>query len=134
MAQHAAEAIKAGALGFSTSRTLNHRNSRGEHTPTLKAGEDELTAVATSMRKAGPSYLQFVLGPETVEEDLSMMLRVAEHAKCPISFLVTQHTRHPQLYRKTLDTLADANKRGLAVTAQVATRAVGLLLGLGAVA
>jgi N-acyl-D-aspartate/D-glutamate deacylase len=130
MAGLAAEAIKAGALGFSTSRTLNHRNSRGEHTPTLKAGEDELTAIATSMRKAGPGFLQFVLDPETVEHDLSMMLRVADSAKCPISFLVTQHTRTPQLYRQTLDKLADANKRGLSVTAQVAARAVGLLLGL----
>jgi N-acyl-D-aspartate/D-glutamate deacylase len=130
MAALAADAIKAGALGFSTSRTLNHRNSRGEHTPTLKAGEDELTAIATSMRKAGPGYLQFVLDPDTVEHDLSMMLRVADSAKCPISFLVTQHTRNPQLYRQTLDTLADANKRGLSVTAQVAARAVGLLLGL----
>src|SRR5436305_12113826 len=58
MAALAAEAIRAGALGFSTSRTLNHRNSRGEHTPTLKAGEDELTAIASAMRKAGPGYLQ----------------------------------------------------------------------------
>jgi len=130
MAALAADAIRAGALGFSTSRTLNHRNSRGEHTPTLKAGEDELTAIAAAMRKAGPGYLQFVLDPDTVEHDLSMMLRVADSAKCPISFLVTQHTRTPQLYRQTLDTLADANKRGLSVTAQVAARAVGLLLGL----
>ena len=130
MARLTTEAIKAGALGFSTSRTLNHRNSRGEHTPTLKAGEDELTTIASAMRKAGPSYLQFVLDPDTVTQDLSMMLRVAENAKCPISFLVSQHTRQPQLYRQTLATLADANKRGLAVTAQVAARAVGLLLGL----
>ena len=49
MAQLAAEAVRAGALGFSTSRTLNHRTSTGDFTPTLKAGEDELTAIAAGM-------------------------------------------------------------------------------------
>src|ERR1700733_7673213 len=46
MAVLAGEAVRAGALGFSTSRTLNHRTSTGDFTPTLKAGEDELTAIA----------------------------------------------------------------------------------------
>ena len=41
MAALAGEAVRAGALGFSTSRTLNHRTSTGDFTPTLKAGEDE---------------------------------------------------------------------------------------------
>ena len=46
--QLAGEAVRAGALGFSTSRTLNHRTSTGDFTPTLKAGEDELTAIAAA--------------------------------------------------------------------------------------
>jgi N-acyl-D-aspartate/D-glutamate deacylase len=130
MAAIAADAIRAGALGFSTSRTINHRTSTGDFTPTLKAGEDELTAIANAMRAAGPSYLQFVLDNESVEEDLPMMLRVAENSRCPISFLVSQHPRSPNRYRETLDQLAEANAKGIQVTAQVAARAVGLLLGL----
>jgi len=130
MAALAAEAIRAGALGFSTSRTINHRTSTGDFTPTLKAGEDELTAIANAMRAAGPSYLQFVLDNDSVVEDLPMMLRVAENTRCPISFLVSQHPRSPDRYRETLDQLAVANAKGISVTAQVAARAVGLLLGL----
>jgi len=130
MAAIAADAIRAGALGFSTSRTINHRTSTGDFTPTLKAGEDELTAIASAMRAAGPSYLQFVLDNETTVEDLPMMLRVAENSRCPISFLVSQHPRSPERYRETLDQLATANAKGIQVTAQVAARAVGLLLGL----
>ena len=130
MAAIAADAIRAGALGFSTSRTINHRTSTGDFTPTLKAGEDELTAIANAMRAAGPSYLQFVLDNDSVVEDLPMMLRVAENTGCPISFLVSQHPRSPDRYRETLDQLAMANAKGIQVTAQVAARAVGLLLGL----
>src|SRR4051794_7443710 len=53
MAALARDAVTAGALGFSTSRTLNHRTSTGDYTPTLKAGEDELTTIANAMQSAG---------------------------------------------------------------------------------
>ncbi|MDU0955416.1 MAG: amidohydrolase family protein, partial [Bradyrhizobium sp.] len=78
MAVLARDAVKAGALGFSTSRTLNHRTSTGDYTPTLKAGEDELTTIAEAMQSAGRSVLQFVLDISTIHEDLPMMLRIAD--------------------------------------------------------
>src|SRR5689334_10141391 len=130
MAQLAAEAVRAGALGFSTSRTLNHRTSTGDFTPTLKAGEDELTAIAAGMQAQGRSVLQFVLDLSTINEDLPMMLRVAESTKCPITFSITQNDRAPRRWRQTLDTINQASARGLAITAQIAARPVGLLLGL----
>ncbi len=130
MARLAGEAVRAGALGFSTSRTLNHRTSTGDYTPTLKAGEDELTAIAGAMHEQGRSVLQFVLDLSTIDEDLPMMLRVAESTRCPISFSVTQNDRAPQRWRVTLDEINAAAARGLSVTAQIAARPVGLLLGL----
>ncbi len=122
MAALAGDAVRAGALGFSTSRTLNHRTSTGDYTPTLKAGEDELTAIAGAMHKVGRSVLQFVLDQASIEEDLPMMLRVAENTRCPISFSVAQADRAPRRWRQT--------PRGLSITAQIAARPVGLLLGL----
>src|SRR6201995_3631336 len=77
MAALAADAVRAGALGFSTSRTLNHRTSTGDYTPTLKAGEDELTAIAGAMQAEGRSVLQFVLDLAPIPQDLPMMLRGA---------------------------------------------------------
>jgi len=131
MAQIAAEAVRAGALGFSTSRTLNHRTSTGDFTPTLKAGEDELTAIAAAMQTQGSrSVLQFVLDLSTLNEDLPMMLRVADNTKCPITFSITQNDRAPRRWRQTLDEIGAAAARGLSVTAQIAARPVGLLLGL----
>src|ERR1700748_165410 len=66
LAQLAREAVRAGALGFSTSRTLNHRTSTGDFTPTLKAGEDELAAIAAAMHSGGRSGLLFVLDLSSV--------------------------------------------------------------------
>src|SRR5258706_11828708 len=130
MAALAGDAVRAGALGFSTSRTLNHRTSTGDFTPTLKAGEDELTAIAGAMHKVGRSVLQFVLDQGSIHEDLPMMLRVAQKTQCPISFSVTQADKAPRRWRQTLDTINEASAQGLAITAQIAARPVGLLLGL----
>jgi N-acyl-D-aspartate/D-glutamate deacylase len=130
MAALAGDAVRAGALGFSTSRTLNHRTSTGDYTPTLKAGEDELTAIAGAMHKVGRSVLQFVLDQGSIHEDLPMMLRVAENTRCPISFSVTQADKAPRRWRQTLDSINEASGRGLSITAQIAARPVGLLLGL----
>src|SRR5258705_179370 len=117
-------------LGFSTSRPLNHRTSTGDFTPTLKAGEDELTAIAGAMHKVGRSVLQFVLDQSTIDEDLPMMLRVAENTRCPISFSVAQADKAPRRWRQTMDTINEAAARGLSITTQIAARPVGLLLGL----
>jgi N-acyl-D-aspartate/D-glutamate deacylase len=131
MAALAYDAVKAGALGFSTSRTLNHRTSTGDFTPTLKAGEDELTAIAESMQKAGRSVLQFVLDASTFAEDLPMMLRVAENTRCPVSFSLGQGYQSPQGYRGVLARIGEATRtKGLSITTQVAARPIGLLLGL----
>src|SRR6201991_3775975 len=130
MAALAADAVRAGALGFSTSRTLNHRTSTGDFTPTLKAGEDELTAIAAAMHAQGRSVLQFVLDLSTINEDLPMMLRVAENTRIPVTFSITQNDKEPQRWRKTFDIIKNASARGLNITAQIAARPVGLLLGL----
>src|SRR5690349_9626910 len=130
MAKLAGEAVRSGALGFSTSRTLNHRTSTGDYTPTLKAGEDELTEIAAAMQGEGPSVLQFVLDLSTLHEDLPMMLRVAENTGCPVSFSITQNDKAPQRWRQTLAEINAATARGLSITAQIPARPVGLLLGL----
>src|SRR5205814_8257059 len=110
--------------------TLNHRTSTGDFTPTLKAGEDELTAIAAAMHGQGRSVLQFVLDLSTINEDLPMMLRVAENTRCPISFSITQNDKAPRRYRQTLDELNKAAERGLSITAQIAARPVAPLPGL----
>ena len=82
------------------------------------------------MHKTGRSVFQFVLDLSTLDEDLPMMLRVAENTRIPVSFSITQNDKAPRRWRQTLDTINEASARGLSITAQIAARPVGLLLGL----
>lgn len=130
MAEIAHDAIKAGALGFSTSRSLNHRTSDGDYTPTLKAGDDEIEAIAQAMMAAGGGVMQFILDISTIEHDLPMMLGISERTGCPVTFSVTQNEKNPGRWRKTMAEIEAAAARGLKVSAQIAARAVGVMVGL----
>ena len=128
MAAQAKAAIEAGALGFTTSRTLNHRTSKGEPTPTLTAEADELVGIARAIGTTGRGVLQVVSDFADVDAEFGLFRRMAEESGRPLSFsLVEAPANH---WRSQLDLLAQANADGVPMTAQVAPRAVGLLLGL----
>jgi N-acyl-D-aspartate/D-glutamate deacylase len=126
----ARHAVEAGALGFTTSRTLNHRTSDGQPTPTLQASEEELTGIALALTRAGRGALQFVSDFLDPEAEFGMLCRIAERSGRPLSFSLTQHARVPDQWRRMLGWLSDANARGLSMRAQVCGRPVGVLLGL----
>jgi N-acyl-D-aspartate/D-glutamate deacylase len=128
MAELAAEAIEAGALGFSTSRTLNHRTSRGEPTPTLTAEADELVGIARAIGATGRGVLQVVSDFADVDAEFALCRRMAAESGRPLSFSLLETGN--DTWRRQLELLEAANAEGLVITAQVAPRAVGLLLGL----
>ena len=129
MAAIARRAVEAGALGFSTSRTLNHRTSDGQPTPTLTAGEDELTGIAMGLASAGKGVLQLVSDFADPVEEFAMMRRIVEASRRPLSFSLVQHARAPGAWQVLLDALSEATAAGLPMKAQVCGRAVGVLLG-----
>ncbi len=130
----AADAMRAGAFGFSTSRTISHKSLTGEYTPTLRANEDELAGIAMGMKDAGTGFLEFVSDwtePDTKSE-FDMLRRVVEASGRPAVFSVSR--RHEEKRRnqwKELIALADqAARDGLSLRPVTAPRAVGVLLGL----
>jgi len=131
MAAIARKAVEAGALGFSTSRTLNHRTSDGQPTPTLTAGEDELTGIALGLAAAGKGVLQLVSDffPDGPAE-LAMLRRIVERSGRPLSFSLVQSPKAPEGWKTMLAGLADAVDAGLPMKAQVCGRPVGVLFGL----
>ncbi|MEL6387826.1 MAG: amidohydrolase family protein [Pseudomonadota bacterium] len=123
--------IEAGALGFSTSRTLNHRTSDGQPTPTLTASEAELTGIAQGLADAGRGVLQFVSDFNDPEKEAAMLRRIVERSGRPLSVSLAQADVAPDGWKLLLGAIEAAARDGLPMRAQVAGRPVGLLLGLG---
>ncbi|MGO9874974.1 MAG: N-acyl-D-amino-acid deacylase family protein [Acidimicrobiia bacterium] len=128
MARIAREGIEVGALGFTTSRTLNHRTSTGDYTPTLTAEADELVGIARAIGQTGKGVLQGVSDFTDVDAEFSIFRRMAEESKRPLSFSLVQV--RGDTYRRQLELLAAANADGVPMTGQVAPRPVGIMLGL----
>ena len=130
MAAIAQRAVECGAIGFGTSRTLNHRTSDGHHIPTLTAGEDELTGIAMGLAAAGKGVLQVVSDFTDPVVEFAMLRRIVERSGRPLSFTLAQGGLAPKAYQVLLAALDDAVAAGLPMKAQVAARPVGVLLGL----
>jgi N-acyl-D-aspartate/D-glutamate deacylase len=128
MARIAREGIEAGALGFTTSRTLNHRTSKGDYTPTLTAEADELVGIARAIGQTGKGVLQGVSDFTDADAEFGIFRRMAEESGRPLSFSLVQV--HDDTWRRLLELLATANADGVPMTAQVAPRPVGIVLGL----
>jgi N-acyl-D-aspartate/D-glutamate deacylase len=133
MAAIAKRAMEAGAIGFGTSRTLNHRSSDGSPIATLTAGEDELTGIAMGMAAAGAGgmgVLQVVSDFNDPAEEFAMLRRIVAKSGRPLSFSLLQSPRHPEQWRFMLEQMTEAKAAGQQIRAQVATRPVGVLFGL----
>ena len=129
MAEIARRGILAGALGFTTSRTLNHKTSLGEPTPTLKAEFDELVGIAEAIGTTGTGVLQVVSDLADFDSEFALAEAMARRSGRPISISVAQAWQRPDMWRETLDAMAAANETGVTMRGQVAARPVGLLLG-----
>ena len=129
MAELAEQGLRAGALGFSTSRTLNHRTLDGKHIPTLRAEQAELTAIAHAMRRADAGWLQIVSDFEDQAKEFGLFRRLAEESGRPVTLTLLQSDSTPRGWRALLDRIEAANADGLRITGQVRSRPTSVLLG-----
>ena len=129
MAQLVAAGIRAGALGFSTSRTLNHKTLDGRPIPTLTAAEDELSTIGIAMGTVGAGWLQVISDFDDLDKEFAMLRRVVERCRRPMAITILQNDRAPDGWRCLLAHIADANRDGLPMIGQTLTRATGVLLG-----
>ena len=122
--------LEAGALGFTTSRTVKHRAADGRLTPGYGAEEAELTGLAQAMKRAGAGVME--VNSDFGDGDFARLRAAAEIAGRPLSVLLVQVDQAPNLWRETLDQVGAACADGLEVTAQVGSRPIGMLMGLEA--
>jgi N-acyl-D-aspartate/D-glutamate deacylase len=131
MAQIVREAIAAGAMGFSTSRTFFHRSSDGKSTPSFEAGEEELMALAGALRDTNTGAMQLITDFDHPEATFGLLRRLVERAGRPLSVSLLEGTYGPMTlrWRDVLDWAAQASADGLPIKAQVLSRAIGVMLG-----
>jgi N-acyl-D-aspartate/D-glutamate deacylase len=125
-------AVRAGAFGLGTSRTIFHRSSDGQSVPTLRASEEELTTLASAVKAgaagAGGGILQYAVDWDDAEATFGLIRRVLERSGCPTAFSLVQQNQFPDNWRKVLEMTAEANDAGLPISVQVMPRAIGMLL------
>jgi N-acyl-D-aspartate/D-glutamate deacylase len=126
-----AEAIRAGALGVTTTRNIAHRYRDGRSVPTVVSEEDETLALAAGLNDAGAGVFE-ILGDDrrSPAQQMSFLRRIAETSGRPVSFTLTQHSHHPEKWYELIEGLEAANRDGLTIKAQGMPRPIGILLGL----
>lgn len=145
MSRLVGEALEAGAVGFSTSRTVGHRSLWGDPVPGTFAAAEELLAIGEVMRRLGRGVFEMIpagtvgqlasLGGEvtTQEAEHELMTRFAEVSGRPVTFTLVQSPDFdPDLWREILRRTDVANASGARLRPQVSSRPIGFLTGLSA--
>ncbi|MDG1410268.1 MAG: amidohydrolase family protein [Acidimicrobiales bacterium] len=129
MGRLAAEGILAGALGFSTSRTANHRTSTGDFTPTLTAASEELVGIADAVGRTGTGVFQLVSDFVDREIEFQMLRDMCAISGRPLSFTIIENQRSIDFHTDLLKRIEQARADGLQITGQTPVRPIGILLG-----
>jgi N-acyl-D-aspartate/D-glutamate deacylase len=134
MADLTAQALEAGALGFSTSRTYVHRSRDGANIGTLSAGDAELLGIAEALKRTGKGVIQLISDAYLTPDDtfaaaeLALIRRLARTSGRRLSFTVQQTDDAPDRWKTIFAEIEAMTAEGLKVSAQVAPRPVGILL------
>jgi N-acyl-D-aspartate/D-glutamate deacylase len=133
------DALHAGAAGFTTGRTDNHRTARGAATPASEVDARELIGLGEAFRGLGHGVLQAVSdfdmmqGPDRFDGEFALLEQmVAASGGRPLSISTMQRDHASKQWRQILDRAEQAVGRGLDVRCQVGARGIGVLLGLEA--
>ncbi len=128
MADLLVEALHAGAFGLTTSRTSKHKASDGTLTPSLSADEPELRALALAMKRAGRGV--FEVNSDFGPGEFEILRDFCTLSGRPMSWLIVQVDREPELWRRSMEQIHAARAQGHAAYGQVGCRPIGMLMGL----
>ncbi len=135
MARIVKEGIQAGALGFSTSRTIFHRAVDGEPVPGTFAAEEELLGIGRALGELGAGLFELapagVMGEDLAapEKEIAWMRKLSAAIRRPVTFALAQHDVEPDQWRKMLDLSDQAAQEGAQLVPQVGSRPTMLLIG-----
>ena len=132
MSRLIAQALEAGALGFSTSRSRNHKTRDGDPIASLNASARELLGCADGLRRAQRGLIEIAADfvDNDITDEFSLFRALAERSGRPVSLPMTPQHHQPERHRRLLDLMANARADGLQFSAQVPIRPVGVMIGL----
>ena len=122
------EALTAGALGFSTSRTVLHKSAEGVPVPGTFASRDEMFGIGDALRRAGHGVFELASEHITLGSEIHWMRELAKETGQPVVFNMSQSDQQPTLWKDLLAELEDAQAAGIPLYGQVAGRAIGVLM------
>ena len=124
------ESLRAGAFGFTTSRTYSHKTNDGQLVPGHFAEEQELYGIGQAMATVGGGA--FGMNSDFVDEEaeFAWMTRLSKETGRPIWFLLTDRTKDPARWKRLMQGVHKARAQGASITAQVAGRPVGVIQGI----
>jgi N-acyl-D-aspartate/D-glutamate deacylase len=125
------EALKAGAFGFTTSRTDSHKTPTGDMVPSRYAESDELVGIGLALGDVGAGAFGMNSDFDEEEQELAWMKRLAKETGRPVWFLLTDRYEDPERWRRLLQAVHDARAEGANLTAQIAGRPIGVMMGIG---
>src|SRR5215831_15285532 len=128
MHQVAVDALTAGALGFASSRTANHRSRSGQFIGSLTATDRELSAIGSALGETGRGVFQFASDFNDLDAEFDQICSLAERYHRPVSMSLAQHDRDPDRWQRVLTRIEQAAAEGIVAKAQVCSRAIGLML------
>ncbi len=124
------EALGKGALGFSTSRTSLHRAIDGELVPGTMATTDELFTIGDALKEGGHGVFVAACEHKDVPDEIDWIAELSKRTGRRCTVNLSQIEADPRLWRKGLAKVEAAQKDGAKVFAQVAGRAIGVVMGL----
>jgi N-acyl-D-amino-acid deacylase len=131
MAAVVREALRAGAVGFSTSRTMGHRAKNGEVVPGTYAAEDELMGIGRTLGQAGYGVFEMATDLAGPDRDMEWMARLSRETGRPVSFIPVHLARNNMIDgRELLAQIRRLNRGGARLVPQVSVRPPSLLLSL----
>ncbi len=131
MAAVVRDALRAGALGFSTSRTIGHRAKNGELVPGTYANEDELLGIGRTLGEVGHGVFEMATDMTGADASMEWMVKLSKETGRPVSFIPVHLTSEPMIDgRELLERIRRFNREGAHLVPQVAARPTSLLMGL----
>jgi N-acyl-D-aspartate/D-glutamate deacylase len=124
------QGMRAGAFGFTASRTNSHKTLTGDYVPGRDAEVQEMMGIGRALGRVGFGAFGLNSDFDNEKAELEWMTQLAKETGRPVWFLLTDRATDPQRWRRLIKGVHDARAQGANLTAQIAGRPVGVLLGI----